>query len=422
MAEALAGDHPPVRSLYIHTPFCSHKCHYCDFYSFVDTKDQQAAFMGRLIDELRALAPHAAGAPLRTIFIGGGTPSLLRVEHWQRLLAALSDLFDLSEIKQPRQFPSASPQPPIPSPPTAEFTVECNPESTSLDLLHCLRAGGVDRISMGAQSFTPRHLATLQRLHDPARVELALDLCKQAGIPRTSIDLIYAIPTQTLDEWSSDLDAALALVDRFAMSHLSCYNLVYEPNTQMTTRLARGEFTPIDEDLEAEMFSLTASRLAAHGLRRYEVSNYAKPGAESRHNLAYWFQEQWLAAGPSASGHLYASADPRHGGHRTKNIGNLTNYLASTGLSPLSDHERPDPARAVRERIMTGMRLATGLPLAETIEAAEAVRPGASAKLLTKAREFAGDGLVTIDTHLRVTDAGWLMADFVAKKLMACVE
>lgn len=387
----------PARSLYIHIPFCSHKCHYCDFYSFVDTKDQQAAFVVRLLDELAALALHAAGAPLRTIFIGGGTPSLLRLDLWTTLLDGLARRFDLSAIQSGIG--------------ECEFTVECNPESISADLLSLLRAGGVNRISMGAQSFQPAHLATLQRLHNPDNIPRAIDLIREAQIPRQSIDLIYAIPGQTIDEWADDLSRALAL----NTTHLSCYNLVYEPNTPMTNRLKRGEFTPMGEDLEADMFELTATMLEPRGLRRYEVSNYAVPGHESRHNLAYWLQEDWLAAGPSASGH--------RAGHRWKNIGNLTHYLQSAGFSPISDHEPPDPIRSLRERLMTGLRLARGVERASFLTDVERLAPDSVEQLVRTAQHFIDDGLLDAQSpNWIVTSRGWLLADFIAKKLMAAVQ
>jgi oxygen-independent coproporphyrinogen III oxidase len=402
------GSHPPVRSLYIHTPFCVHKCHYCDFYSFVDTKDQQPAFVARLIDELAALAPHAAGAPLKTIFIGGGTPSLLRVELWRELLAAIDRHFDLSLIRARHA--------------EAEWTVECNPESTSRELCETLVAGGVDRVSVGAQSFHPRHLKTLERWHNPDNVAKALDTARAAGIPRVSLDLIFAIPGQTLAEWESDLRTALAL----GTTHLSAYNLTYEPNTAMTVRLKRGEFEPVDEDVEAAMFERAGELLTSAGLERYEVSNYARPGHESRHNLAYWRQEQWLAAGPSASGHVFAAAGEhghRAGGHRWKNIPRLMDYLdAPPGFAPITDHEPPDPARAVRERIMTGLRLREGLDGSELLADADAAAPGAAGRLRLMLAQMRADRHVEeIAGRWKLTPAGILLADHLAGELMACV-
>jgi oxygen-independent coproporphyrinogen-3 oxidase len=403
-------------SLYIHTPFCVHKCHYCDFYSFVDNRDQQVAFVDRLIDELGHLAHHAG--PLRTIFVGGGTPSLLRAELWQRLLRELDQRFDLSLIRAARRELDASDG----LNNTPEFTVECNPESASLELMHVFRAGGVNRVSIGAQSFIPKHLKTLERWHDPDNVARALEHARAAGIERQSIDLIYAIPGQTLDDWHADLTRALTL----NTTHLSCYNLTYEANTPMHVRLKRGEFTPIDEETEASMFELTATLLAARGLERYEVSNYAKPGDESTHNLAYWRQYPWLAAGPSASGHALTRINTPTGehdaSHRWKNIGNLGTYLATTGYAPITDHELPDPARFQREKIMTALRLRSGLDVKLRLEQAEQVSPGSAERLQRKAREFVSDGLLTDDGHRwKLTDRGWLMADFVARKMMGCV-
>lgn len=397
---ALGHAHPPAPSLYIHTPFCVHKCHYCDFYSFVDSRDQQAAFVERLALELRALAAHAA-RPISTIFVGGGTPSLLRVDQWRRLLSVLHTEFDLSALRD-----------------AGEFTVECNPESATPDLLGVLCAGGVNRVSLGAQSFNPAHLKTLERWHDPDNVARAVEAAHAAGIARTSIDLIYAIPGQTLDEWDSDLSGALAL----GTTHLSCYNLTYEPNTAMTVRLKRGEFAPIDEDLEADMFEHTGARLAAAGLERYEVSNYARPGHECLHNLAYWRQDQWLAAGPSASGHVWAGADRRAGGHRWKNTPSLGVYLdhPSRTLAPIQDYEPPDPARAIRERIMTGVRLREGVSARTLLADAEHAAPGSAARLHARAARLHDEGLldVTDEYWLVRTPRAWLLADWIAKELM----
>ena len=369
----------PAQALYIHIPFCFHKCHYCDFYSLVDTRDRQAPFTDRLIAEMGELAPHAG--PLTSIFVGGGTPTLLRADLWQRLLAALHDRFDLTG---------------------AEFTVECNPETATPELFNVLVAGGVNRISIGAQSFDERHLKTLERWHNPANVGRAVELARAAGIGRQSIDLIFAIPGQTLAQWQADLEQALAL----GVTHLSCYALTYEPNTAMTARLNRGDFAPADEDLEADMLECTLGTLRSAGYDRYEVSNYAMPGDECRHNLAYWRQEQWLAAGPSASGHV--------AGWRWKNVPRLDSYLGdplATGLPPAVDVEPPDPIRAMAERIMTGLRLREG------IDASDLPAP-----LLSEAQRQRVAGNLEIDgSRLRLTDRGMMLADGIAAAFMALV-
>ncbi len=403
-ADALSSGHEPARSLYIHVPFCFHKCHYCDFYSFVDTQDRQAPFVGSLLVELASLAPHAGS--IETIFVGGGTPSLLRVDLWQRLLEELPGLFDLSRL--------------------VEFTVECNPETVTPDLMTTLAQGGVTRVSMGAQSFDERHLKTLERWHDPASVQRALALAADAGIQRRSIDLIYAIPGQSLDEWRRDLEIAATLAP--GVGHLSCYALTYEPNTAMTKRLSLGHFARTDEDLEADMFEVTVSALRDAGFERYEVSNFARTesgGGECLHNLAYWRQRSWLAAGPSASAHLRL-ADPRAGGWRWKNLPRLTDWMegvnANRGLPPVVDLEAPDPARALAERVMTGLRLAEGLDVAALRSDLTHVTPGRNdafdcavvAEVTTGAlREHAG--------RLTLTDRGFLFADGIASRLMRAI-
>lgn len=382
---------PGVSSIYIHIPFCSHKCHYCDFYSFVDSRDRQRAFTSRLIRELASLAPLAG--PVQTIFVGGGTPSLLKAELWQELLASLQETYDLSPFLKG----------------DGEFTVECNPESVSEELLGVLKSGGVNRISMGAQSFNPEHLKTLERLHNPASVPVAVELVRNAGIDRVSVDLIYAIPGQSLQDLEHDLRHALAM----PIEHLSCYELTYEPNTAMTKRLGMGEFVRTPEELEIEMFELVGAMATQAGFERYEVSNYAKPGCECRHNLAYWKQDEWIAAGPSASAHI--------GGHRYKNVPRLESYLTGDdeGFAMIVDHEPPDPVRLVQEKLMTGLRLREGLDvdsLLENLNAANARR------VRETATEFENLGqLERTEGRWKLTPSGVLLADGIAGSLLSVI-
>jgi oxygen-independent coproporphyrinogen-3 oxidase len=401
-AAAHAAPHVHARSLYIHVPFCFHKCHYCDFYSIVDTRDRQSDFTQRLTRELAALAPFAG--PLRTIFVGGGTPSLLRVDLWRDLLASLHAQFDMRDIVSGASLP--------PRNRATEFTVECNPETVTPELFAVLREGGVDRVSIGAQSFEPRHLKTLERWHEPENVGRAVRMARDAGIQRVSVDLIFAIPGQTVAEWRRDLETAIAL----GVDHVSCYNLTYEANTAMTARMTKGEFTPMDEDTEIEMYHATWEILRGRGFERYEVSNYAKPGQESRHNLAYWRQAQWLAAGPSASAHV--------AGMRWKNRPRLDDYLTieGAGTSGVLDAEGVDEGRAVRERIMTGLRLREGLDGPVMLAEAERVSPTAAAKLEKKVSRYVERGVMRVDGRIwSLTDDGILVADAIASDLMGCV-
>ena len=386
----------PVRSLYIHVPFCFHKCHYCDFYSLVDTQGRQESFTTRLESEFAALSPLTQGVPLDTIFVGGGTPSLLEVPLWRRLLGRLRTLFDLSRMGEG----------------DGEFTVECNPETVTPELMETLAAGGVNRVSVGAQSFHQRHLKTLERWHEPANVVRALSAATAAGIPRGSLDLIFAVPGQTLDDWLRDLDQAVAI----GTDHISCYALTYEPRTALTARLARGELTRADEELEAEMFTLTVDRLRDAGLERYEVSNFARPGQECRHNLAYWRQAQWLAAGPSASAHVR--------GHRWKNIARLDDYLSSgTGFSPIVDHEPPDALRSLTECIMTGLRLREGVEIAGAVQGALPTGRTVLDRLGRLQDRLVAAGLMNANPdRWSLTDAGMLVADAVIVDVLLAID
>lgn len=394
LAEALAETPggSAITSLYLHIPFCFHKCHYCDFYSFVDSQDRFPVFVDRLLEELRVIAP--AAGPLTTVFFGGGTPTLLPAPLWDRLLTGMWSLFERG--------------------PGLEVSVECNPETATAELMGVLAAGGVNRISVGAQTFNREHLKALERWHDPDNVQKALGLALDAGIRRRSLDLIFGIPGQTLEEWDADLRTALAIPQ---MAHLSCYALTYEPGTAMTKRLELGRVTPIDEGVEAEMFEHTARVLGGAGFERYEVSNFAVPGEECRHNLAYWRQEPWLAAGPSASGHALASGG---GSWRWKNVPRLTDWMVGverTGWSPVVDLERPEPRRLLAERLMTGLRLREGVDGVARLGEAAALGCDVALRARVDRAVSAGE-LVERDGRWMLTSEGLLRADAVCWSLM----
>ncbi len=386
----LAGLIPPARpqSVYVHIPFCFHKCHYCDFYSIVDTPEKQEHFVHRLSGELLSLQPFAA-CPAQTIFVGGGTPTLLPPHLWQRLLPVIGSVFRIE--------------------PGTEFTVEANPETVTTELLEILVAGGVNRLSIGAQSFNPAHLKTLERWHDPANVARAMRLAREAGLSNLSLDLIFAIPGQSLDDWLSDLDAAIALHP----THLSCYALTFEPHTPLTIRLNSGQVQRLDEDLEAEMFLVTRKRLNAAGYKAYEISNFAQPGFECRHNLAYWRNEDWLTAGPSASGHL--------AGLRWKNAPHLGRYLDSTGLAPLSECERPAPGTRLAERLMMGLRLAEGLDMASVMAQAREIGRGEALASVVAATTRCGN-LLSANGRLTIAEPSLLITDTILGALMRAVD
>ena len=381
-------DSSTVTGLYLHVPFCFHKCHYCDFYSIVDDRGRQTAFARRMSEEIRDLGRVRPGLGIETIFVGGGTPTLLRADLWRQILAALDESFDLSSL--------------------AEFTVEANPETVTDELLEVLVAGGVNRMSIGAQSFNEAHLKTLERWHDPRKVEVAVNMARRAGIDNINLDLIFAVPGQTLDEWANDLQTALALEP----THLSCYSLTYEPNTAMTKKLAMGLIEPADEAVEAAMFEHTIDTLTAAGFEHYEVSNFARKGTEPRqnpksnrcqHNLMYWLNGQWLAIGPSASGHV--------AGVRWKNLPHLGKYLASE-QTPIQDVEQLDREASIGEQLMLRLRLIDGVPWDWCERALSRERLG------TVDRLIADGSLERTAMHLRLTRRGLMIADSVIGELL----
>lgn len=375
-----------IDGLYIHVPFCFHKCHYCDFYSIVDPSrpgrpDRQEMFTDRLVDELTHRA-NRVGLQPRTIFVGGGTPTLLRPRLWANLLETMIRAGHLERVE--------------------EFTVEANPETVTGQLLDVLVQGGVNRISIGAQSFEPRMLQALERWHDPANVGRAVDLARAAGITNINLDLIFAIPGQTLAMLDADLDAALALEPQ----HISYYGLTYEPNTALTGRRQAGGVTPIDEDLETRMYIRAMERLGAAGYGHYEVSNWARPGRRCSHNMTYWLNGNWLGIGPAAASHV--------DGYRWKNVPNLGRYLSQQPEPPTVEHERLGQIEGVGEQLMLRLRLREGVQR-QWLE--DHLPPG-------DARHETIDELIGLtlfertETHLRLTPRGLLVADTVIARLL----
>jgi len=391
--EALVGENAPT-GLYIHIPFCFHKCHYCDFYSIAEPldneSDRQAVFCERLIDELVWRSRWLAHGP-NTIFVGGGTPTYMRVELWRRLLQTMRGLGLLDSVE--------------------EFSVEANPETVTGPLAQVLADGGVNRVSIGCQSFDPDLLKTLERWHDPQSVSRAVGHFREAGISNINLDLIHAIPGQTLEMIDVDLDAVLALWP----THASYYGLTYEPNTAMTQRLRLGQVSSVDEDVERRMYEHIMNRFMTAGFEHYEVSNWSRlPQGSSanastyrcQHNMLYWTNGNWLGIGPSAASHI--------AGHRWKNDPHLGRYLDS-GPQPVTvDHEKLSPPRRIGEQIMLGLRLREGITL-EWIEenlASDDKRLGIIGQMIGATM------LEKTQTHLRLSRQGLFVADSVISQLL----
>lgn len=379
-----------VEALYVHVPFCFHKCHYCDFYSITrQTPARMEGFVDLILRESDMwITPESGPQPrIRTIFFGGGTPSLLPLEAMRRLITQLRRRFDLTGVR--------------------EWTVEINPATAALDYCQMLRDSGVNRLSFGAQSFNPAELATLERHHHPDDVRRSLDLARAAGFRRLNVDLIYAIPGQNLASWAKSLDEAVAL----KTPHISCYNLTYEPNTPMAVRKRLGHFTPVDEETELSMFHHTRRQLAGAGMTPYEISNYALPGEECQHNLLYWTGGNYIGLGPSAASHVQ--------GHRWRNRPHLGEWeqAVAAGHLPAADVEHLTPVRRAGELAMLMLRLAGGIDYA-----AFASRTGLDAReaYVSQIQQLTRAGLLTAGrTAICLTEKGLNVADAVAAEFLS---
>lgn len=384
-ADAVArAKSPRFRAAYVHVPFCRHKCHYCDFYSFVDDQDRGEAFVRRLEEELAA-AGSFLREPLETVFVGGGTPTMLPPVLLERMLRAIR-----------RELPLRH---------DVEWTVEANPETVSEEIAATLVACGVTRVSLGAQSFDPALLAALERHHDPASVPRAVARLRSAGIRELNLDLIFGIPGSTLVQWREDLSRAIDL----GPDHLSAYGLVYEPNTPLTVKLRKGMVTRLDEEIEAEQSIHAVDALAEAGYARYEISNWAKPGCECQHNLLYWENADWWAFGPSGSAH----AD----GVRWKNVPRLSDWLEDGPFSPVQDVECLGEDTRAGEAFMLGLRLMRGIGRSRVTELLAMGERGGERAQAIKRHETTGL-LVWRDDRLQLTARGLMVADSVLAELV----
>lgn len=265
-------------SLYLHIPFCRHRCAYCDFNTYTSLSDLKDAYVDALCREMAQVAGKAQ-RPAQTVFLGGGTPSLLSPGQLERILIQVAGCFALE--------------------PGAEITLEANPDTVDLNYLNSLRGLGFNRISFGAQSADPAELAMLEREHDFETVVRAAEMSRAAGLTNFNLDLIYGLPGQSATSWRATLDAALTL----APPHLSLYCLIVEPGTPMQRWLANGLLPEPDPDVAAEQYDLACDLLAACGYQHYELSNWCLPSHAGRHNLAYWRNGEYLGFGAGAHGH-----------------------------------------------------------------------------------------------------------------------
>ena len=368
---------------YVHVPFCRVRCGYCDFNTY--TADElgpgvsQASYAEQAVAEVR-LARRVLGdvdLPVQTVFLGGGTPTLLPAADLGRILGAIQSEFGLAS--------------------GAEVTTEANPDSVDAAYLAELREAGYTRISFGMQSAVPHVLATLDRTHDPLRVPGVVRDARAAGFEQLSLDLIYGTPGESRDDWSRTLDAALEC----RPDHVSAYSLIVEDGTALARRVRRGELPMPDDDDLADKYEQADDRLGAAGLGWYEVSNWARDdAARCRHNLNYWTSADWWGVGPGAHAHV--------GGVRWWNVKHPKAYAArlAAGESPAQAREVLDPETRRTERVLLELRLREGLP----VDVLDDTAVGS---------EIAAEGLATREgDRLVLTRRGRLLADGVVHRLL----
>lgn len=353
-----------VEHLYVHIPFCPKICPYCSFYKEASDRNKTIAFLDALLEE--AARFDAADVRLKTVFFGGGTPTALSPRQLEHLLDGLHDRFDFASV--------------------TECTMEMNPATVSLEKARLLREHGVNRVSMGIQSWNPRLLEILGRVHSVFQAERSYALLREAGFENVNFDHIFGIPTQTLPEWVDTLTRSAAL----GPEHLSAYCLTYEEDTEFFERHQRGELAS-DEEREAQMFEQAIVFLEELGYAQYEISNYARPGSECLHNLAYWQGRDYLGLGPSAFSTV--------GSRRWQNVPDTAAYIRAIerGASPCSLEENLDSGTRLGEQLAFSLRTREGVPrdaFAEEVSARyeqlEWIQPRGDRWILTaKGRLFA---------------------------------
>lgn len=420
---------PRTLCAYVHVPYCLRRCGYCDFntYSNLLLGPGVEGYAAALLQEVGLYAPdysgsvaesqggghkvgagheggaggagtghvgavHQDGRPLTSVFFGGGTPTVLPATDLVRVLRGLSQTFGLV--------------------PGAEVTTEANPDTVTPQYLEALAVGGFTRVSFGMQSAIPAVLATLDRTHQQQHLVAGVRAARAQGL-EVSVDLIYGTPGESLADWRASLDAALEL----GVDHVSCYALVIEPGTALGRALAQGEIPPVDPDDQADKYELADETLSATGLEWYEISNWARPGHECRHNLAYWRDQDWYGFGPGAHSHL--------GSTRFWNLRHPAKWAQSlqVGHRPIDDQEIITGESARLEKLLLNLRLRQGLDLGEY---AREFRVDAAA-LLSEAHELAAEGLLDgallPDTSASgagravLTRRGRLLADTVIQRL-----
>ena len=322
-----------MAGIYIHIPFCKHKCNYCNFYSLASTRymDQIGS---AIINELIQRKNYLEGQNIETIYFGGGTPSVIETVDIERILNAVYQHFSVES--------------------DAEITLEANPDDLTPEKFIALKKAGISRLSIGIQSFRQEDLGFLSRTHSSSQVTQCISDAEQAGFHNLSIDLIYGIPTLTDQGWEENLQKAFS----YGIPHISAYSLTIEDKTPLELMIRKGKMKPVDENRSVSQYHILSRMMQEHGYQHYEVSNFCLPGAFSRHNTAYWQGKHYLGLGPSA--HSY------NGTSRCWNVANLANYIETVSAGDVkSEQELLSPTTQLNEYIMTSLRTMWGCDLVE---------------------------------------------------------
>ncbi|MDA0815497.1 MAG: radical SAM family heme chaperone HemW [Chloroflexi bacterium] len=386
-------------ALYLHIPFCTSKCGYCDFNSYEGLDHVVPHYTPALVREMELWAPAAKNFRVETIFFGGGTPSLTSIDDMTILSERLHDLFDIS--------------------PDVEWTLEANPTELTREHLEGLRGIGVNRLSMGVQSMHPDELELLERQHSPERVVQAVQDARAAGFDNMNLDLIFGLIGQPVDRWQATLEQVLA----FQPEHLSCYALTVEPGTALYYRVQKGQLPEPDPDIAADQYEWTRSRLDRAGYQQYEISNWAKPDRECRHNLVYWRADPYLGMGAGAHSFFV--------GRRLANIDSPTRYVETVNesyeerqrsdsgraeLRQIAGGERPDDETLRADAMILGLRLIEGVEI-EAFRARFGVTPDEAFPYAIQRHERLGL-IEQTNGRIRLTERGLLLANEVFVDLL----
>ena len=382
-----------MAGIYLHIPFCTQRCVYCDFY-FVTTQQSHTAFVQALCAEIEHYALEYSHEPVETIYFGGGTPSLLHLDEIRRILQTIHDHYDTAAVR--------------------ETTLELNPDDGDLDYLRGLRALGIDRLSIGIQSFFADDLAFMNRSHTVAQAEAVVPRVRRAGFENFSVDLIFGLPDQPAEYWAANLEKVV----QWKTPHLSTYSLTIEERTPLYKQVKRGLVMPTDDETMAARYEFTMDYLRERGYEHYEISSFARPGFRAEHNQRYWNHTNYLGFGPSAHSFWWRSL-PSPVAVRWANVRNLRRYeaLVQQHQAPLEGRDLLSYDMLADEHIMLRLRTADGLDL-DRLES----KYGADLlfEKIDELAELEAEGYIEPirNSQVRLTDRGKLLCDAVTARLL----